>query len=320
MILDRGLISRTTPINTFQWNAIARGNIGDMSCRLGEYEKGIPLLKMSIDSMLAVDDYRYACGRAIDLASAFIHTNNRTQAWRYLTLARKYNNLSPTKRNAELYFALSNYYLFINDATQARMLMDSAIIADRQENEMIRELKIALTSADTEETALSAAGEQMHGVAWLLVFIWGGILCLGCALFVFFYYRHVKQKETMQKAASRKVERKVSEIDIILYNRITFHLQATKAYTDPNFSLAMLSGQLNVGRTQLSNAINLCGQLNFNELINHYRIVDAIELLKQNGGKYTTESVAMEVGFRDRSTFYRAFKRETGRLPSEFHN
>nr|WP_170857167.1 helix-turn-helix transcriptional regulator [Algoriphagus locisalis] len=61
-----------------------------------------------------------------------------------------------------------------------------------------------------------------------------------------------------------------------------------------------------------------CG-IGINRLINQYRIRHAIDMI-ENGylKRLTVESLAEEVGFRSRNTFYLAFKKETGLSPSAF--
>ena len=56
----------------------------------------------------------------------------------------------------------------------------------------------------------------------------------------------------------------------------------------------------------------------FPDFINCYRIKRAIDLLKSENNRLTIEGVAFECGFGNRTSFYKAFKSETGKLPSEY--
>lgn len=58
---------------------------------------------------------------------------------------------------------------------------------------------------------------------------------------------------------------------------------------------------------------------NFNDFINAYRIEETISILTSSSlSKLTIEAIALKAGFNSKSTFYSAFKKQTGKTPKEF--
>jgi len=91
-------------------------------------------------------------------------------------------------------------------------------------------------------------------------------------------------------------------------------------YRDDQLSLQKLSKELSIPVNELSYIINTGFKMNFNDFINEYRIVDFKERLLDAGSeKYTLLGIAYESGFNSKASFYRAFKKTTGKTPSEFY-
>ena len=97
------------------------------------------------------------------------------------------------------------------------------------------------------------------------------------------------------------------------------HLETAKPYLKHGYSLRNLSEDLDVTYTYLSFIINREYGLNFNDLINRYRIKHLRSLMESpDAHMYTLEGLANRAGFSSRSTFYRAFQKTTGKMPSAF--
>jgi AraC-like DNA-binding protein len=65
--------------------------------------------------------------------------------------------------------------------------------------------------------------------------------------------------------------------------------------------------------------VNSLYHKNFHEFVNHHRIAFAKQLLDNDHAQRQTSLVlSLESGFRSTSTFYSAFKKETGVTPSEY--
>lgn len=96
-------------------------------------------------------------------------------------------------------------------------------------------------------------------------------------------------------------------------------LENEKKYRNPDITLSVLSEQINEKSYLVSKTLNELFNKNFYEVINEYRVNEAIILLKKFDSKQDKiDNIAFEVGFNSRATFYRSFKKITGKNPSEF--
>lgn len=94
-----------------------------------------------------------------------------------------------------------------------------------------------------------------------------------------------------------------------------------EVYKESNINLEILSKRLNTTRHNTSQIINEHFDMNFFELINKFRIKEAIKILESNiHGNLNIIDVAYEVGYNNKVTFNKAFKKETSLTPSEYLN
>ncbi|GLQ32841.1 nuclear transport factor 2 family protein [Litoribrevibacter albus] len=96
-----------------------------------------------------------------------------------------------------------------------------------------------------------------------------------------------------------------------------------KVFLQPELSLSRLADQLSMSTNHLSQVVNSLYHKNFYEFINHHRIAFAKQLLAKDHADdhaqpQTSLVLSLESGFRSTSTFYSAFKKETGLTPSEY--
>lgn len=102
-------------------------------------------------------------------------------------------------------------------------------------------------------------------------------------------------------------------------HKLRAFLQEEPHYLDPDCSLKSLSQKLDIPANYLSQSINDELQQNFNEFINTYRIEAACRRLLDPEFKHLNiEGIGNSVGFRSKSAFYTAFKKHTGRTPSQY--
>jgi AraC-like DNA-binding protein len=80
-----------------------------------------------------------------------------------------------------------------------------------------------------------------------------------------------------------------------------------------------MAHDLDVNPAYLSKAINSIENMNFNCLVNFYRVEKVKELMQQKDSqKYTVEHIYLSSGFRNQSSFNKAFKKQEGITPSEY--
>jgi len=90
-----------------------------------------------------------------------------------------------------------------------------------------------------------------------------------------------------------------------------------KIYRNDEINLADTAAVLNVTHHQLSQLLNERLNMNFNTYINSYRIEEAKTLLIANPDR-TVLTIAYEVGFNSKSSFYESFTKITGVTPVEY--
>ena len=104
-----------------------------------------------------------------------------------------------------------------------------------------------------------------------------------------------------------------------LYEKILHKLLTEKKYRDPDYSARKLATDLETNTRYISAVINLRFQQNYSELINEYRIREALYMLIDY--RYldrTVGEIGKMVGFSNRQSFYAAFFRAKGTTPREY--
>ncbi len=96
-------------------------------------------------------------------------------------------------------------------------------------------------------------------------------------------------------------------------------MESEKPYLDNNISLSVLAQDIGTNNKYLSYLINKEFGLNFSSFINNYRIEEAKKLLADpKNNIYTIESIAEKTGFKSKSAFNSAFKKNTKLTPSKY--
>ena len=104
-----------------------------------------------------------------------------------------------------------------------------------------------------------------------------------------------------------------------LFNRLKVMLQEDRLYLDPKLSLKGLADVLKTNTKYLSQVVNLHFGDNLQVFINKFRIEEAKQkLLREEFSNLTLYGIAMQCGFKNKSTFYKVFKQSTGKTPQEF--
>jgi len=96
-------------------------------------------------------------------------------------------------------------------------------------------------------------------------------------------------------------------------------LHDQQGYKDPNLSLDSMAEQLALSKGKLSGYLQECFEMSFPEIINRYRINHFIELYKKDELKLMkVETLILQCGYRNKTTFYLAFKKVLQTNPSTF--
>ena len=129
--------------------------------------------------------------------------------------------------------------------------------------------------------------------------------------------RSVTEQREPEVAPAQKYEK--SALDNERAERIARKIEAAMSkdllYRDPNLSLWDLAKHIGVTSHYVSQSLNTHLGQSFFELVNGWRIKDAITQLTTTDA--TILVITYDVGFNSRSAFYKAFKRETGKTPTD---
>jgi AraC-like DNA-binding protein len=111
----------------------------------------------------------------------------------------------------------------------------------------------------------------------------------------------------------------VNKLNPDLLNRLLLYMSEKKPYLDSELTLSNLAKDLNISRSQLSILINEGTGDNFYDFVNKYRVEEVKRLLTDpNVKNYNLLGIALEAGFKSKSTFNLIFKRFTGLTPTEY--
>lgn len=101
-----------------------------------------------------------------------------------------------------------------------------------------------------------------------------------------------------------------------LANKLNSAMQTEKLYLDSSLTLHKVANHLSVSPNYISQVLNETMNTKFFDFVNQWRIEEAKpKLLNDN---QSVLSIALDVGFNARSSFYKSFKQYTGVTPSEF--
>jgi YesN/AraC family two-component response regulator len=104
-----------------------------------------------------------------------------------------------------------------------------------------------------------------------------------------------------------------------LLDKLTALMMRDKPFLQPGFSLPELAGKLNTTVHILSQVINDGLGKNFFEMVAVYRVEEAKRLLKEQP-HVKVEEIAEQVGYNSKSSFNTAFKKISGKTPSEYRS
>ena len=101
--------------------------------------------------------------------------------------------------------------------------------------------------------------------------------------------------------------------------KLISYMETEKPYLNPSLSLRNLADQMEMNSRELSIIINQKLNQHFFDFVNGYRIKEAMDILVDPAKTdETVLEILYEVGFNSKSSFNTAFKKHTGKTPTEF--
>ncbi len=107
--------------------------------------------------------------------------------------------------------------------------------------------------------------------------------------------------------------------ELKLFSRLKEVMESEKLFLDPDLSLRNVADRLATNTKYLSQVVNHYAGQNFQHFVNSYRI-NAIKkkILSRENPNLTLFGLAMQSGFKNKSTFYKVFKEIAGTTPKAF--
>lgn len=100
-------------------------------------------------------------------------------------------------------------------------------------------------------------------------------------------------------------------IDAILIKR--------KGYLNPDFSAQQLADRLEISAFTLSRLLKATYGMSYTDIVHSHRIQDAMRHLQDKRfAPYTVDDIGIMVGFKNRQSFFSAFKKVTGTTPEKY--
>ena len=104
-----------------------------------------------------------------------------------------------------------------------------------------------------------------------------------------------------------------------ILQRLHHAMETEKLYLTTECTLEYVSKRLNIPLHQLSYVINSQTAYNFNDFRNKYRVEEACRILRDGiNKKLSLKLVMYDCGFHSKAAYYEAFKKFTGKTPTEY--
>ena len=126
-------------------------------------------------------------------------------------------------------------------------------------------------------------------------------------------------KSLLKKEKVVKEDKSLTQPADVIKNRLEELMKQKKPFLKPGYNIKDLANDMQMPSYQVSYFLNRALQVNFNDYLNYYRIKYCEDLIKGNTeAKLSLQGLALKCGFHNRNTFTTAFKKVTGKTPSEY--
>lgn len=130
---------------------------------------------------------------------------------------------------------------------------------------------------------------------------------------------HIKKEETEKQSPKQTKKINIPVPLLEAYGRSMKELMTSQElYLLPDFQIIDLAAKLDISVHHCSYILNNHIGKNFRDWINSYRVAHFLKQHPIKGDKITIEAIAYESGFKSLATFYNAFKKEKGSMPSYY--
>ncbi len=160
-----------------------------------------------------------------------------------------------------------------------------------------------------------------------LLHLTGALLLLLSGIAVFFYPKvlyglkemSLSDPEISSRASGTTTYKITPDKEKLIQNQLNEQLIKNKKFLLKQYSITDLARDTSVPLYLLTKYINKNLNTNFSDLVNQHR-VDACKILmtSQEYQQLTLDGIADRCGFNNRNSFYKAFKKNTGKTPAQY--
>lgn len=136
-------------------------------------------------------------------------------------------------------------------------------------------------------------------------------------------FRYPSSDEVIRQIPDEVLEEDAGIYDIAdrkaneLLERLKALMEEQKPFLDPKSTIEDVSNGIGTNKTTLSKLINDKFGMNFRQLLNSYRVKEAITLLSKDSD-ISMDDLRIKSGFNSTTTFTTSFARFTGCTPGEY--
>ncbi|HTS45579.1 MAG TPA: helix-turn-helix transcriptional regulator [Puia sp.] len=161
------------------------------------------------------------------------------------------------------------------------------------------------------DTLLNAVGWYPIYIPLAIIIYWLGIKG---------YIVSQQENSAVKKSGSINSQLTASTISEIV-SLLKGSMEEDKLYLNPNLSVNMVSGHIDIAPKTISAVLNQHMHKSFNEFVNEYRVeAFKVKILQPDMNNMTITGIAFDCGFNSQATFQRTFKQFTGLSPSAFRD
>lgn len=133
------------------------------------------------------------------------------------------------------------------------------------------------------------------------------------------FFPNTLSEEHLTKKIKNEVVGNTPQYDLEQIGEVVSEYLKSKPCLKPGFSLFNFSEETKIPQHQITYYLKVVHDKSFNDFKNYLRIKHAIELLESGVAKnHTLETISINCGFRSRTNFIDAFKKVTGKTPSDY--
>ncbi|MDR0940575.1 MAG: helix-turn-helix domain-containing protein [Mediterranea sp.] len=301
------------------WDEKGRAGLGYLYLVNEEFQRSITPLRNVVAALNHTGEYKEAGEYAALLAYSYTKLNKLDSACYYIGQADDlFSMAKPVRiRWGLLHWVAAEYELAmgrLSDSHEAFLLSYREVQARKEELNSIKLFNVRRVPRRNWDDDPQKESEKSYSLFDRIITDTAIGLLILIPLLIFL----MRKRMPAQPVEKEKTETD-SQKDEALYAQITSYMEESKPYLSPTFDIDDLCEALRVGTKSVSGAINRIGQRNFRSFVNHYRVNTAIDLMSSaHGSRMSVDALALEAGFSDRSSFWRAFKKEKGLSPTEY--